>query len=330
MLRRTRILGMGLAVCFALAAVSPKIVLAETNAFRLYDDTDAPGYDLGYYGPPTLDSCQKQCLEERQCKAFTYNGLNESCFLKDNARVQFKRHWGATTGIKIGANRLSLRRNSDAPGNDYNWFKPPTLSDCRTLCDEEPNCKAFTFNKSKQVCFLKNKRDISLIRFDGAITGVKVTRTSEPWPSERVNPSSQPPATSSANGFSGRHEISLVREGGTFKVPVEINGVVKLHFIVDSGAADVSIPEDVVRTLLRSGTIQESDFLGVQQYRLADGTTVESVTFRIKHLRVGSRVLEGVTGSIADVDAPLLLGQSFLNRFKSWSIDNQKQVLILE
>ena len=330
MLRRMRILRACLAVCLALVVVSPKIVLAETNAFRLYDDTDAPGYDFGYYGPPTLDSCQKQCLEETQCKAFTYNSLNESCFLKDNARVQFKRYWGATTGIKTGANSISLRRNRDAPGNDYKWVKSPTLSDCRTLCDEEPNCKAFTFNKSKQVCFLKNKQDISLIRFDGAITGVKVASTSEPWPSERVDPSQEPPATSSANGFSGRQEISLLRQGGTFKVPVEINGVVKLHFIVDSGAADVSIPADVVRTLLRSGTIQESDFLGVQQYRMADGTPVESVTFRIRQLRVGSSVLEGVTGSIADVDAPLLLGQSFLNSFKSWSIDNQKQVLILE
>ena len=263
-------------------------------------------------------------------KAFAYNYLNESCFLKDDPRVRFKRYWGATTGIKTGANRISLRRNRDAPGNDYKWVKSPTPPDCRTLCDEEPNCKAFTFNKSKQVCFLKNKQDISLIRYDGAITGVKVARTSEPWSSERVDPSQQPPATSSANGFSGRHEISLVREGGTFKVPAEINGVVKLHFIVDSGATHVSILADVVRTLMRSGIIKESDFLGPQTYQLADGTTIETVTFRIRQLRVDSRVLQGVTGSIADVDGPLLLGQSFLNRFKSWSIDNQKQVLILE
>jgi len=73
MLRRTLILATGLAVCFAFAVVSPKIDRAETNAFRLYDDTDAPGCDFGFYGPPTLDSCQKQCLEETQCKAFTYN-----------------------------------------------------------------------------------------------------------------------------------------------------------------------------------------------------------------------------------------------------------------
>ena len=177
---------------------------------------------------------------------------------------------------------------------------------------------------------MKNKQDISLIRYDGAITGLRVARDSRRWPSETFDPSPGSPTTSSVDGFTGEHEIPLVKEGGTFKVPVEINGVVKLHFIVDSGATHVSIPEDVVRTLMRSGTIKESDFLGTQTYQLADGTTVETVTFRIRQLRVGSRVLEGVTGSIADVDGPLLLGQSFLNRFKSWSIDNQKQVLILE
>jgi hypothetical protein len=46
--------------------------------------------------------------------------------------------------------------------------------------------------------------------------------------------------------------------------------------------------------------------------------------------RVGARVLENVVGSVAPVQGGLLLGQSFLSRFKSWSIDNQRQVLILE
>ena len=136
MLRRTRILGTSLAVCFAMAVVSPKVVSADDNTFRLYDDTDAPGYDFGYYGPPTLDSCQKQCREERQCKAFTYNHRKQVCFLKRNATAPLKRHWGATRGIKVGANRISSKSNRDAPGNDYKSFSPPTLPDCKNLCDE--------------------------------------------------------------------------------------------------------------------------------------------------------------------------------------------------
>jgi hypothetical protein len=62
---------------------------------------------------------------------------------------------------------------------------------------------------------------------------------------------------------------------------------------------------------------------------VADGSTVPSATFVIRSLKVGNRLLENVTGSIASAQADLLLGQSFLSRFNSWSIDNKRQVLLL-
>ena len=124
--------------------------------------------------------------------------------------------------------------------------------------------------------------------------------------------------------------IPMAKEGGTYVVPVLINNVITLKFVVDSGASDVSIPADVVSTLLRAGTIEEADFLGSQTYTLADGSKVPSQMFRIRSLKVGDRVLENVTGGIASAKGSLLLGQSFLGRFKSWSIDNNKHVLILE
>jgi predicted aspartyl protease len=84
-----------------------------------------------------------------------------------------------------------------------------------------------------------------------------------------------------------------------------------------------------VRTLLRTETTAESDFLGKQTYRMADGSTVPSERFVIRSLKVGNKTLKNVTGSVAPVEGELLLGQSFLSRFKSWSIDNQNQALIL-
>ena len=53
------------------------------------------------------------------------------------------------------------------------------------------------------------------------------------------------------------------------------------------------------------------------------------MTFRLHKLRVGDRELENVVGSIADIKGSLLLGQSFLNRFRAWSIDNERGVLLL-
>ena len=125
-------------------------------------------------------------------------------------------------------------------------------------------------------------------------------------------------------------EIPLESQGGTFVVPVVINGEIKLKFTIDSGAADVSVPADVVSTLMRTGSLQPTDFTGEQKYRLADGSVVPSQTFTIRTLKVGSRILKDVTASVASVNGTLLLGQSFLGRFNSWSIDNTRHVLILK
>jgi hypothetical protein len=79
----------------------------------------------------------------------------------------------------------------------------------------------------------------------------------------------------------------MQKQGGVYVVSVLINDAVALKFVVDSGAADVSLPADVVSTLMRTGTLNESDFIGTQSYVLADGSTVPSATFRIRSLKVG-------------------------------------------
>ncbi len=67
----------------------------------------------------------------------------------------------------------------------------------------------------------------------------------------------------------------------------------------------------------------------MRTYTLADGSTTDSQTFRIRSLKVGDTVLENVKGSVSDTKGTLLLGQSFLKNFKSWSIDNSRNVLVL-
>ena len=80
---------------------------------------------------------------------------------------------------------------------------------------------------------------------------------------------------------------------------------------------------------MRAGTISSTDFIGEQTYKLADGSTVPSVTFLIRSLKVGNREIQNVTASVTAVEGSLLLGQTFLSRFKSWSIDNQREMLVL-
>ena len=122
----------------------------------------------------------------------------------------------------------------------------------------------------------------------------------------------------------------MKKSRGTYVVPVTINNAITLDFTVDSGASDVTLPADVVLTLMRAGTIRSTDFIGEKTYVLADGTRVKSRTFRIRSLMVGDRIMQDVVGSVAPTSGTLLLGQSFLGRFKSWSIDNSRHALVLE
>jgi clan AA aspartic protease (TIGR02281 family) len=113
-------------------------------------------------------------------------------------------------------------------------------------------------------------------------------------------------------------------------VPVEVNGRLTVEFLIDSGASDVFLPEHIVRKLTELGTVDSSDALGERSYSIADGSTFKATAFRIRTMRIGDRSLENETGNVARGSDTPLLGQSFLGRFKSWSIDNQRHVLMLD
>lgn len=145
------------------------------------------------------------------------------------------------------------------------------------------------------------------------------------------DPFTTPPPQNSG----GRLAVAVLQGGGTYEVPVLINNAIRLKFVVDSGASLVSIPADVVKTLLREGSLQPSDFIGQQTFTFADGSTSPSPVFRIRSLRLTGGTGEGITienviAAAAREEGLLLLGQSFLSRFKKWSIDNVAQQLLLE
>jgi clan AA aspartic protease (TIGR02281 family) len=124
--------------------------------------------------------------------------------------------------------------------------------------------------------------------------------------------------------------IPLVQMSGGLIAPVVINDAFKLNFIVDSGASDVSIPAEVFASLVRANTVTRADITGNRSYKNADGEVFQSQTFMIRSLKIGNLEATEVQAKVSPAHAPALLGQSFLKRFKSWSIDNATQELVLE
>jgi S1-C subfamily serine protease len=100
-------------------------------------------------------------------------------------------HSDAIANKKIAGDQFAISMDQDLPGYDYERFDPPSSGDCRRLCAAESECKAFSYNVTKQVCFLKTRGDIQLIPHREGITGVKAAAAS---------PASQS-STSSGTGF---------------------------------------------------------------------------------------------------------------------------------
>jgi len=125
-------------------------------------------------------------------------------------------------------------------------------------------------------------------------------------------------------------QIPVTSHGSSVATSVSVNNAIALNFIVDSGASDVSIPEDVFTTLVRAGAVRREDLTGKDAYTTADGSSHTELTFTIRSLKVGGVEVHDVAASVAPSGAPLLLGQSFLSRFKTWSIDNSNQRLALQ
>jgi predicted aspartyl protease len=124
-------------------------------------------------------------------------------------------------------------------------------------------------------------------------------------------------------------EIPLRRQGNTYSVPVLVNGIIPIPFVLDTGAGDVLLPADVVFTLLRTGTLQSTDFISHHPYILADGRELPSAQFKIRELQVGQHTARNVIAGVGRLGSDALFGQSFLSGFGSATIDYKRNVLVL-
>lgn len=125
-------------------------------------------------------------------------------------------------------------------------------------------------------------------------------------------------------------KIELNEIGGVYSVPIEINKVLTLDFIYDSGASYVLLPEDVFRVLIRTKTVKKEDMLGFEKFSIADGSIIEKPVFILKELKIGNITVYDIKASVGNSDSELLLGQSFQKKFKKIRVDNYNKTLNIE
>lgn len=126
-------------------------------------------------------------------------------------------------------------------------------------------------------------------------------------------------------------EIAVKRNpGGTFEIPCDINGLA-LQMIFDTGASDVTISSVEANFMFKNGYLSEKDIKGKRYYQVATGQINEGTVITLREVRIGDAILHNVDASVVKSQkAPLLLGQSAMERFGAITIDNQNNKLIIK
>lgn len=129
---------------------------------------------------------------------------------------------------------------------------------------------------------------------------------------------------------SGKTSIKMTKRSGVYFIPCKINGS-EMEFIFDTGASDITMSLTEALFLYKQGTLTDSDFIGTQQYQIANGNVEEGTVIKLKTVEIGNRKLYNVQASVVhNLQAPLLLGQSALNKFGKISIDYNKGEITFE
>ncbi len=124
--------------------------------------------------------------------------------------------------------------------------------------------------------------------------------------------------------------IPMEEENGVYYIMVEINGM-KLRCVFDTGASSVSISSAEAFVLYKQGSLTIDDYVAETKLSIANGDIIPGTKVLLKNVNIGGIDLYDVQAVIIDEpQAPLLVGQSVFKRFKSISIDNINNDLILE
>ena len=119
--------------------------------------------------------------------------------------------------------------------------------------------------------------------------------------------------------------IPFSKDGDMCKVKCVVNGL-PLHFIFDTGASDVSLSSVEATFMFKNGYLSASDVIGKQNFLTASGEVSEGTVLNIREVKFGNLHLEHVRASVVKNQmAPLLLGQSVLQRLGKIEIDNVKR-----
>lgn len=117
-------------------------------------------------------------------------------------------------------------------------------------------------------------------------------------------------------------KIIMKKDGGVYLVPCKVNGL-DMEFIFDTGASNVSISLVEALYMIKQGKLSQGDIFGSSYAQLANGSFTENTDILLREILIGDLRLLNVKASVVhELAAPLLLGQSAIEKLGKIQLDN--------
>ena len=125
------------------------------------------------------------------------------------------------------------------------------------------------------------------------------------------------------------YEIPFEVRGGVRIVKVKANGV-EMEMIFDTGASGVSLSLTEALFLEKQGKLTENDIIGSVPMQTADGSIIDGMVVNLKEIEFAEGLVANDVEAIIvtnSLEAPLLLGNSALKDFGSFTVDDENGVI---
>lgn len=131
-----------------------------------------------------------------------------------------------------------------------------------------------------------------------------------------------------ATAVKSQVRIKMQKYGGVYTTPCLVNGL-RLRFIFDTGASNVSLSLSEAIFMLKNGYLDEKDLHGSSYSQIANGNIVENTTVNLKELEIGGIKIYNVDATIIhELSAPLLLGQSAIQKLGKIQIEDDELIIM--
>ena len=100
-------------------------------------------------------------------------------------------------------------------------------------------------------------------------------------------------------------------------------------WLFDTGASGFLITKEMEKQLIAEKILSPANYKGIGEYEMANGSVDSCRKYIINNIQIGKFKVNNITISVTDKGKKIIAGKNLFNKFKSLTLDNKNDLLIL-